>query len=103
MSLEFNESNFEAEVLNYEGTVLVDMFAEWCEPCQVMSPIIDEIAEENLENVKVGKIDVDENMELAEKYGVVSIPTILIIKKGEVVKTFLGITDKEEIEASLRG
>ena len=103
MSLEFNESNFEAEVLNYEGTVLVDMFAEWCEPCQVMSPIIDEIAEENLENVKVGKINVDENMELAEKYGVVSIPTILIIKNGEVVKTFLGIADKEEIEASLRG
>lgn len=102
MSMLFTNDNFEAEVLKYDGTVLVDLFAEWCEPCQIMSPIVDEIAEENLPNVKVGKVNVDEDTEIAEEYGVMSIPTLLIIRNGEVVKTFVGVTEKEEIIEAIK-
>ncbi len=101
MVINLSDNNFEEEVLNFDGKVLVDMFAQWCEPCQVMSPLIDELAEENLPNVKVCKVDIDENMELATKFNVVSIPTFLIIKNGEVEKTFVGITDIDEIKAAL--
>ena len=97
MVKEFNEENFEKEVLKNEGIVLVDFFATWCSPCKIMSPVIDEIAEENLDNVSVGKVDVDENPELSEKYGIMSIPTIVIFKNGEITKTFLGVTSKEDI------
>lgn len=98
----FNEENFENEVLNSKETVLVDFYADWCGPCKVMSPIIDEIAEENLENLKVGKVNVDDNPELAVKYDVMSIPTIIIFKDGNPVKEFLGVTDKEEIKMVLK-
>lgn len=93
----FNEENFEEEVLKSEGTVLVDFYADWCGPCKMMSPIIDAIAEEAGENVKVGKINVDENPDLAEKYNVMSIPTIMVFKAGNPVKTFVGVTPKEQI------
>lgn len=97
----FNEENFESEVLDYEGTVIVDFYATWCGPCKVMSGIIDEIAEE-LEDVKVGKIDVDESSTIASDYDIMSIPTIIIFKDGEVVKTFVGVTDKEEIKEAVK-
>lgn len=93
----FNEENFNEEVLSATETVIVDFYADWCGPCKAMSPIIDEIANENIENLKVGKVNVDENGDLAMKYGVSSIPTILIIKNGEVAKTFVGLTEKENI------
>ena len=93
----FNEENFKSEVLEEKGYVIVDFFATWCGPCKVMSGIIDEIAEE-LSEVKVGKIDVDESSEIASEYGIMSIPTIIIFKDGEIVKTFVGVTDKEEIK-----
>ena len=96
MSVEINKDNFEAEVLKSDKPVIVDFFATWCGPCQTQSPILDEIAETN-ENVKVVKIDVDKNAELAEKYDVMSIPTIVIIKDGQPVKEFIGLTPKEEI------
>ena len=96
----FNEENFEEEVLKSEGTVLVDFYADWCGPCKMMSPIIDKIAEENA-NIKVGKINVDENPDLAERYNVMSIPTIMVFKAGEQVKTFVGVTDTNEIKAAL--
>ena len=95
-----NVENFEEEVLKYEGTVLVDFYADWCGPCKIMSPIIDKISEE-VENIKVGKVNVDDNGSLAEKYGIMSIPTIIIFKNGNPVKSFLGVTDKEEIKESL--
>ena len=98
MVIELNDSNFEEEVLKSDKIVLVDMYAVWCGPCQIMSPLIDELAEENLPNVKVCKLDVDEAGETAIKYGVMSIPTFLIFKNGEVVKSFLGVTDIEEIK-----
>lgn len=98
----FNVENFENEVLKANETVLVDFYADWCGPCKMMSPIIDSIAEENLENVKVGKINVDENGELAEKYNVMSIPTIIVFKNGMPVKGFVGVTGKQEIVDALK-
>ena len=96
--LEINDSNFD-EIVKANDTVLVDFYAVWCGPCKIMSPVVDEIAEENADIV-VGKIDVDENEELAEKYEVMSIPTILVIKDGKVAETFVGVTPKENILAA---
>lgn len=98
---QFNEENFEEEVLKAEGTVLVDFYADWCGPCKMMSPVIDQMAEEN-ENVKFGKINVDENPDLAEKYNIMSIPTIMVFKSGNIVKTFVGVTPKEQIMEVLK-
>ena len=97
---QFNEENFEEEVLNTEGTVLVDFYADWCGPCRVMSPIIDEIAEE-VTTAKVGKVNVDNSGELAMKYGIASIPTIMVFKNGKPSKTFVGVTEKDEIKSEL--
>ena len=101
MVKEFNEENFKEEVINFEGTTLVDFYAVWCGPCKMMSPIIDSIAEENIENLKIGKVNVDEAQDLAGKYGIMSIPTIIIFKNGAPVKTFVGMTSKEEIKQAL--
>lgn len=92
----FDESNFDAEVLQSDLPVFVDFYADWCGPCKMMSPIIDEIAEEN-DDVIVGKVDVDENGELAMQFNVMSIPTILIFKNGELAETFIGLQSKETI------
>ena len=95
--LNITEENFENEVLKSNVPAIIDFYADWCGPCKMMSPIVDEIAEELKEKVKVGKINSDDNMNLAEKYGIMSIPTILVIKDGKVVKTFVGVTDKTTI------
>ncbi len=95
--LKINKENFEEEVLKANKPVLIDFYADWCGPCQMMSPVIDKIAEEEKEKIQVGKINVDENQELAMEYNVMTIPTILLIKEGEVKKTFIGVTDKSEI------
>ncbi len=95
--LTFEEKNFEEEVLKAEGKVLVDFYADWCGPCRMMSPVIDDIAKELDGKVKVGKVNVDNNQELAIKYDVMSIPTIMVFEKGNPVKTFVGVTDKQEI------
>ena len=101
MVIELNESNFEEEVLNSDKTVLVDMFATWCGPCQIMSPLIEELSEENLPNIKICKLDIDESGDIAIRYGVMSIPTFLIFKKGEVVNSFVGVTDIDDIKNAL--
>ncbi|MBR0412581.1 MAG: thioredoxin [Eubacterium sp.] len=100
MVKEITEANFEAEILNSGKTALIDFYAVWCGPCKMMSPVVDQIAEEN-PDIVVGKIDVDENEELAEKYEVMSIPTILVIKDGKVAETFIGVTPKENIVAAI--
>lgn len=99
-TLTITDENFEQEVLKADKTVIVDFYADWCGPCKMQSPIIEQLANEN-PNVKVGKLNVDENPNTAVKYDVMSIPTILIIKNGQVEKEFVGLTDKEEILKSI--
>ncbi len=100
--IKFNESNFEKEVLKSDKKVLVDFYADWCGPCKMMSPIIEKIAEEIGDTAKVGKVNSDENMNLAQKYNIMSIPTIMIFKDGMPIKTFIGLTDKNEILNELK-
>lgn len=95
--LNLTDENFEEKVLNSNKTVLVDFYADWCGPCKMMSPIIDELAKEIGDKVKIGKVNVDENQKLAIEYLIMSIPTIVIIKNGEVAKSILGVRPKEEI------
>ena len=97
------DGNFEKEVLNSDKIVLLDFYADWCGPCKMMSPIIDKIAEKTEGIVKVGKVNTDENQKLAEKYEIMSIPTIMIIKNGEVLKKFIGVTSEDEIMKSING
>lgn len=95
--LKLTSENFENEVKKSEKTVIVDFYADWCGPCKMMAPIIDKVAEELGDSVKVGKVNTDENMDLAEEYGIMSIPTIMIFKNGQVDKVFNGVTDKNEL------
>lgn len=95
-TLKVTEANFEKEVLNSEQTVLIDFYADWCGPCKKLSPIIEEVAREN-PNLKVVKIDVDENYNLAYEYGANSIPTLVVIKNGKEVNRAVGIVSKETI------
>lgn len=99
-TLKFTDENFEHEVLKSDKTVIVDFYADWCGPCKMQGPIIEAIANENV-NIKVGKINVDENPTTAVKYDIMSIPTILVIREGKVLKKFVGLTDKGEILKSL--
>ena len=99
--LKITSENYEEEVLKSDKPVLIDFYADWCGPCRMMSPIIDEIAEEMADKIKVGKINVDENQDLAMEYEVMSIPTIMIIKNGKVENTFVGVRDKGEIMEAL--
>lgn len=92
-----NEKNFEEEVLNSEKPVLIDFWASWCGPCRMMLPVIDQIAEEMQDEVKVCKINIDEEKKLAEKYNVMSIPTFVVIKDGNEVGRSVGVQDKAEI------
>ncbi len=94
--IEISEDNFESEVLKSELPVLVDFWAPWCGPCRMMGPIVDEISEENLE-LKVCKVNVDEASELAIKYDVESIPTLIYFKNGEVRATMNGLRTKQDI------
>ena len=91
------KENFKEEVLNSEIPVLVDFWASWCGPCMMLSPVIAELAEELDGKVKVGKVNVDEQNELAFQYRVASIPTLLVFKNGELVKTSVGFMPKAEI------
>lgn len=98
--LHITKENFEAEVLSSDKPVLVDFFATWCGPCKMVAPIIDEIAAER-EDIKVCKIDVDQDSELAIRYKVASIPTLMVFSSGDVVKQALGALPKKDILAML--
>ena len=93
------KDNFEEEVLRSDKPVLVDFCATWCGPCRMLAPVIAQIAEEQEGKIKVGKIDVDEQPELAVRYGIASIPTLKVFKDGEVVKSSIGVIPKPMIEA----
>lgn len=97
MELKFTDENFEAEVLKSELPVLVDFYADWCGPCKMMAPVIEEIADEFTGKVKVGKLNVDESPATASKYKVMSIPTLLVIKNGEVADTIVGAVPKAHV------
>ncbi|MFO7807469.1 MAG: thioredoxin [Candidatus Moraniibacteriota bacterium] len=102
MAIEFKEDNFEEEVLKSDKPVLVDFWAPWCGPCQMMGPIIDELAEEVEGKAKVGKVNIDENSSIAQKYGIMSIPTLIIFKDGEIVKQITGVQSKEALMEELK-
>jgi len=99
--LNFTDDNFEAEVLKSDLPVLVDFFAEWCGPCQMMAPVIDELAKEYDGKWKIGKCNVDESPQMSGKYGVQSIPTILFFKDGEVVDKTMGAQPKDALKSKL--
>ncbi len=91
--------NFEQEILKSEVPVLVDFWADWCVPCRMVAPILEEIAGEYSDKLKVTKINVDEESELASRYSIISIPTMLLFKNGEVVNQKVGAGSRKEIEA----
>ena len=95
------DANFDAEVLKYDKPALVDFWAVWCCPCQILGPIIEEVAGAMDGKVKVGKLNVDENPQTSQKFGIMSIPTVMIFKGGTVVKQFIGVQSKETLLAEL--
>lgn len=104
MANTYNESNFEAEVLNSDKPVLVDFWAEWCGPCKMISPLIDQLADAVSGTAEVGKVEVDNNQSLAAKYGVRSIPCLLFFKNGEVVETITGANvTLDQLKSTLEG
>ena len=97
MEYTFTSENFEEEVLKSDVPVLVDMFATWCGPCKMMAPVVAQLAEEYKGSVKVGKLDIDQNVDIVAQYKIMSVPTFLVIKDGEVVKKLIGAASKEEL------
>ncbi|MBL4700367.1 MAG: thioredoxin [Phycisphaeraceae bacterium] len=94
--IEITDANFEQDVMNSEVPVLVDFWAEWCMPCRMLGPIIDEIANEFEGKAKVGKVDTDANREVSLKFEISAIPTVLLIKDGQIVQKFVGVNSKQE-------
>ena len=92
-----NEQDFENEVINGDIPVLVDFWAEWCGPCKMLSPILEDVLEELKEKIKVVKVNLDENQDLAIKYSVRSIPSLLLFSKGELIDTKIGLSPKDDI------
>lgn len=95
------DQNFESEVLKSTKPVLVDFWAVWCGPCQVQGPIVEDVAKAMAGKAKVGKLNVDENPQMAQKYSVMSIPTLMVFKNGTVVKQFIGVQSKEALVGEL--
>ncbi|MGI6005271.1 MAG: thioredoxin [Christensenellales bacterium] len=93
--IEFTSNNFDQEVLQSKDAVLVDFWAEWCGPCRMLAPTIQEIAQEEMEHVKVGKVNVDDQMQLASSYNVMSIPTVILFKDGKEVARSIGVKPKQ--------
>lgn len=95
-TIKVSSENFENEVLKSDKTVLIDFYADWCGPCKMLAPVVEEIANEN-DSIKVAKINVDDEQDLAGKYGVMSIPTLVVIKNGQEVNRSVGLISKSEV------
>ncbi|MBC23381.1 MAG: thioredoxin [Phycisphaerae bacterium] len=98
---EFTDDNFEADAINSEMPVLVDFWAEWCQPCKMLGPTIDELAADYAGRARIGKMNIDDNQAMPVKYGVQSIPTVLILKNGEVVNKFVGVLPKTQFSEAI--
>lgn len=94
---QLTDSNFESEVLSSEKPVLVDFWAVWCGPCKMVEPELEKLAEEKSEELRVGRLNVDDNRDIAVKYGITAIPTMILFKKGQVVKKLIGVMPKDKI------
>ncbi len=101
MEYTFTSDNFEEEVLKSDVPVLVDMFATWCGPCKMMAPVVSQLAEEYEGSVKVGKLDIDQNVDIVAQYKIMSVPTFLVIKDGEVKAKLIGAVSKEELDEAI--
>ena len=99
--IEITSANFESEVLQSDKPVLLDFWASWCMPCRMLSPVVDEVAKENSQ-YKVGKVNVDQQLDLAQKFGIRSIPTLVVFKNGKNVNSSVGVISMEDILALLR-
>ena len=99
MEIKITTDNFKENVLESDLPVLIDFYADWCGPCKMMGPVIDELADELNTEAKIGKINVDTNPSIAQKYRVMSIPTIIVLKDGNIVERFEGVTSKTKLES----
>lgn len=98
---EFSDQGFESDVINSQEPVLVDFWAPWCGPCKLLGPTIEELATTYAGRARIGKVNVDENTEVASEYGVNSIPTVILFKGGKIVDRFVGVTPKAKLSAAI--
>lgn len=101
-TLELTDENFEREVLQSSVPVLVDFWAEWCMPCKMLSPTLDELAAEFQGTVKVGKVNTDSSRDLSVKFGISAIPTLILFQNGEIIRKFVGLQQKADLKAAIQ-
>lgn len=96
MTTNITKENFQKEVIENEKTVLLDFFAAWCGPCKMLAPVVEEVAKER-DDIMVGKVDIDEEMELVQKFKIMSVPTLVVLKNGQLIHKSAGVVSKREI------